>query len=217
MNRENRPNGRQRRTSALRLRRPETKVWNELSQHQPAQSPAMSRDNTIFRVWQIVELGPLLTSSNVVPSSTGLSFTINQMPQAATWLSAFDQYKIEFLELWITTTSSVSLQPDASRWYSVIDYDDDGTSITEAQIQQYGNVTDCNRSENVYRKFRPHIALSVNATGGAALARNAPSDWIDSAANSVKHFGLKLFMQVNVNALTLNLRGRYHVAFRNVF
>jgi hypothetical protein len=207
-----------RRNNKNHLRTPQTKVWNQFAQPLPAQSGLMKLDNQVYRVRQIVELNGILTSSAGAGVSQGLAFNLAQLPQVSSWTSVFDQYRIDAIELWITPTqATTTATPDGWRWYSAIDYDDDGTSITEAAIQQYTNVSDCNRMEAVYRKFRPHIEGAVNASGSAVLAQNIPSAWIDSANTIVKHFGLKLYMQATVITVLLGLRMRFHVSFKNVF
>jgi hypothetical protein len=205
-------------SSTPNLRRPQTQVWNQLSQRTPALSNVMNNDKRTYTFRQVYELGPWLTSSAGGGTSTGIALVLSQLPQYATWTAAFDQYKIDFIEAWIQPTqASTVASPDGWRWYNVVDYDDDGTSITETQIQQYQNVQDLARTEACYRKWRPHVAIGSNVGGSVVLSVNQPSEWINCAQVNVKHFGLKVYMQATAITVVLTMRLRYTVSFRQVF
>jgi hypothetical protein len=198
-------------------RTPTTHVWNIMSQRSPNLSNLMSGDNKVYSVSQMVEFGGILNSSNLGANSNGLAFSFGQVPQNSTWASVFDQYRIDEIELWIQPTQLLSTTVDSFRWYSVIDYDDDGVSTTEAAALAFQNVSDCGRFEGVYRRFRPHIAIAVAQSGGAPTARNAPSNWLDAGSTSIKHYALKVVTQSTATQVIISLRARFHLSFRNVF
>jgi len=212
----NRKQGQRRPMKRRNVRIPQTQVWNQLSMRTPALSNLMKADNRVYKVSQMVEFGSILVSSALGSNSNGLSFQLGQMAQASSWTSVFDQYRIDFIELWIQPTQA-STPMDGFRWYNVIDYDDDGVSTSEPAALAFENCADLGRTEACYRKFVPHIAIAVAQGGGAPTARNAPSNWLDCASTSIKHYALKVVTQMTATTVTLTLRARYHVSFKNVF
>jgi len=193
-----------------------TVVWNLQSQGMPNVSRLLKSDNVPHHVWQTAELGNLLTSSAGAEVDGVQGFTLNQIQGIASWLAVFDQYMIKEIEVWFTLSSAIANNSDNFRLATVVDYDD-VNSATYNALLQYANVTDTGRLEGVYRRFRPHMAMSVQTTGTTTTSRNVPSSWVDSAQPAAYHFGTKFSLTATSNTVVLAARVRYHIMFRNPF
>lgn len=197
-------------------RLPTTMVWNVLSQSYPNVGRLLRSDNVIHDVWQTADNGNFLTSSAGSETDIGRPYNIGQIQGISSWLAVFDQYRIKEIEVWITPSSSASSTVDNFRWLSVVDYDDASTPSFNGLLQ-YSNVTDAGRNEAVYRRFTPHITVTMNVAGSSVLAKNQTADWIDSAQPTATHFGIKVAMSSTATTVILAERVRFHLQFRNNF
>jgi len=187
-------------------------TWGVRSEAQPAMISA-AVDNQIYHIIQSFDSGTFLTSSAGADVFSATSFLLSFLPQYASLIAVFDQYRIAMIECWITPTyQDTSGGNSNSRYLTVIDYDDDNTPSTTGQLLSYSNCTDTSSYTGVYRKFVPHCASS-----GPSTNLNVTAPWIDSASSSAKHFGLKVGLFTSNVTTTLQLKTRYHVEFRNVF
>jgi hypothetical protein len=202
-------------------RNPQTKLWSVVAQHMPAYNISLTRDNVPYRVSQLVDNQTILTSSAGADVFYATAFQLANVDQFTSWTAVFDQYMIEALEVWlIPTYQSTSGGASNSVIYSVIDYDDSSTPVSVTALRQIQNCVETTAYEGTYRRWVPHIAMTTqNSTGSstASGSANRPSTWIDSATQSVNHYGFKCAMKASSVTTTLRLVVRYHMAFRNVF
>jgi len=182
------------------------------SQHFPNATRLSGSDNVIHNVWQTAELGNVTTSSSGGEVGGARAFSISDIQGIASWLAVFDQYKIIEIEAWMTPSGTTQVLVDNFRWLNVVDYDD-ASVFSFNQLLQYSNVADCGRNEGCYRRWRPHISVNVQSSN----ALNRPSDWIDSANQSIPHYALKWVLSSTGTSVVLGLRVRYHIQFRNAF
>jgi len=195
---------------------PTTVVWNIVSQHMPNVTRNTASDNVIHDVWQTAEVGNLFTSSSGGETNFARGFTINDIQGVSSWLAVYDQYRIREVEIWLQPVSSTTSVPpvDNFRWLSVVDYDDNVSPSFNALLQ-YSNVTDSSRYEAVYRRFRPHVGLSVGTSSSSVVAANVPSVWIDSGQTGPIHYGFKCSMTSTSTTTVITMRLRFHLQFRN--
>jgi len=192
-----------------------TILWNTVSGHAP--KGRLVTGNRVYRCTQFVEYGNQFTSSGGGEVDGAKYFILNDLTQVSSFTSLFDQYKIEEIEIWWSTTASGLVgASDNTRWLNVIDYDD-ANALTFNQLLQYPNVEDLSRNEGCYRRFRPHIATAAYNAGSPVFSGFAnETGWIDSGSPSVQHYGAKVALSATASTYVLTLRARFHLAFRNV-
>jgi hypothetical protein len=198
---------------------PDTQIWNQNSQHEPRFGQANSKDNKIYNIVQTCVNRAWLTSSTSGPAGQAKTFQMAyDVNQSGTLLSLFDQYRIMQVEVWLKPSTNLYANTNIASLYTAIDYDDVTIPSTEAQMQQYTNVTITGLNDGVYRRFRPHIASTVYQAGVASGYANVKSEWIDAASSTVSHYGFKaLVSTVSSSNINYDLIFRLWCQFRNVF
>jgi len=193
-----------------------TKVWNTLASPTPMGN-TMALDQMQHHFVQNIEYGLVLTSSAGAATFFAKSFILSDLPQQSSFTTLFDQYKIDNIEVWVTPTSTTNLNQTVVLWDAVIDYDDDTTPVTINQLLNYTNCVQQTATNGTYFRFRPHIAVGAYTGSVFTGFRNMPSDWIDSASVSVRHYGIKIGCTSAVNTVVFELRARMHFSTRNIF
>jgi len=173
------------------------------------------RDNSVYSITQDLNLGVVLTSSNVGYVSGFQNFQFNQVPNTTSWATVFDQYMIARIDFWLCV-SQTNNGGHNGQLYSAVDYDS-AASTTEAGIQQYQNGISGNFITGHFHSFVPHIALAAYSGAFTSYA-NRSHQWIDSASTTVQHYGMVFGVsQTTDNGITFLGRARYHLRFRNIF
>lgn len=126
-------------------------------------------------------------------SSFGLYFQLNDLAQASTFSSMFDQYRLDkvivhFIPLYVQTPVN-SAGYSFPNWIA-IDYDDVSLPSSRATMQEYENV----HLFAPYKKFsiaiKPRVAVA--AYGGTFTSYANEGDcWIDLGSPLTQHYGLK--------------------------
>jgi hypothetical protein len=205
--------------SSLNIK-PTTLNWNVNANRMPSFVNTISRDNRPYQVMQISNQGTVLSSNTSVAQMTAKQWSTTDIIQFSSYATVFDQYKIDFIELWLTPFGPATAPGYNSNIhiYSAVDYDDANAPTSLTAISQYENAVITRPSEGHYVKFRPHIAVA--AYGGAFTQfKNEPSDWLDVASGAVQHYGFKFGAEATLaNAdLKLDMETRITISFRNVF
>jgi hypothetical protein len=133
--------------------------------------------------------GTLFTTSSSVPTTYGLYTTIAGFAQSSEYLSLFDQYRIDLLEVWVRPTLSQgnSMFSDMA---SCIDLDDANTPISFAEVEAHQRSMVASGGAGRYHVWQPHVATAVYS-GAFTSFSNEPAGWIDSASPNVQHYGVK--------------------------
>jgi hypothetical protein len=196
---------------------PPAQSWSLLSGATPALTRVARFDNRPYKIVQLVDIGPILTSSAGAATFYGTAFNLNQLPQVASIQNIFDQYRIDQLEVWITPNTNSSLGTSTMQYYTAIDYDTSATPTTLSQLSQYSNVMETSSNDGHYRRWRPHIGVAVGIPNTSVQGMaNKKSDWIDCQTAGVNHNALVLGMQSNTTTTVLYLRVRFTISLRNV-
>lgn len=201
-------------SSAQRL--PHRSLWNINSQSWPRINDLRPQDNRIHTFVQTLDMGTLFTTSTTITTSGGSVFSASaNLAQFSSYSALFDQYRIDKLEVWIAcpTLNSVG----AGNWFTAIDYDSGATTLTAAQIQQYGNCLTSPIIQGHYHAWKPHMAVGAYSGSVFTAFKNEPSDWIDSASPTLQHFGVVAVAEATPSgAENINMSVRVTVSFRNV-
>jgi hypothetical protein len=178
--------------------------------------PAMSNyssSNKPYRFTQTVASANTLTTSTTLPTFVSYYFYLNQLDQVSNLQSVFDQYMIEYVELWFEPAGN---SPNNSgQLYTVVDYDDANNLTSINQAADYSNAMVSNINDGHYRRFRPHVAVATYS-GSFTSYGNSESMWIDMASAAVQHFGVKVAASVSFLAASYTVRSRFHIACRNI-
>lgn len=175
-------------------------------------------NNAVFRITQCFELLAYHVSATASTSFVATNFTIGVLDQIVSLTNVFDQYRIDFIEAWITPRIDTVVPSAASNpgiFHTVIDFDDSSTLTTIGQALDYSNVMMASGVVGHYRAWKPHVA-GVVQSGSQVSVHNLTSPWLDSANTSVQHYGLKTAWTVTDIVYTMDATFRIHCSFRNV-
>lgn len=118
-------------------------------------------------------------------------------PNSAEYSALFDSYRIVGIEMkMVYSGNSVTANQINNALPTLLmvnDYDDSNNTQT-AQLSQYDSMRVIQFGSGTSRtwKVRPRLQASVETSGGSILALTPPKGaWLDTAAPSVKYFGVK--------------------------
>jgi hypothetical protein len=165
-------------------------------------------------------LKPAVTSTSLAAGLYGISFTVGDLSEIASFTSIYDQYRIPRVELFIkpaTQLAAPSASPSYSFLYIVNDFDDVVPLATSDLALNYSNCTIIGPGQSHHRSIVP----AVNATSGASgttYQTQLPAPWLDCADTSVVHYGFKLSVtqSTSTNVNNWSVWCKYHVQFRGV-
>lgn len=172
---------------------------------------------TVTRLQQMIRVtdeyaGTLLQTSTTVPVYSALYFQLSSFGRASNYLTVFDQYHIERLEIWI---ENVSAQGATSfdLLATAIDLDDANTPTSIAEVESKQGALIGNGGAGRYFSWAPHMATAAYSGAFTSYA-NVPAGWIDSASPNVQHFGLKAFASPTGISQYVSYRVRATIGFR---
>jgi hypothetical protein len=158
-----------------------------------------------------------LTTSTTVPGYDAQYFSLaGSVSNYASYTSIFDEYRIELVEVWIS--SSVSQQTafttTMGMWSSAIDYDDANTPASVSTVSDKQNSITTNMFEAHYHRFEPKFA--VGTYSGTFVSFASATGWVDCGSPNVQHYGLKLAATSTPGgSQQMNQVTRITVAFRS--
>lgn len=173
-------------------------------------------------------------SQIVTAQSIGASFRLSDLPQSASFVALFDQYRItkvrvDFIPM---SNSSVVSGPggtagsiqginNAGLIATVIDYDDNA-GIGFAAMQEYESfkVTPAISSRTHSVTLVPRIAMAAYGVGAfTSYAIGPRGQWVDVASPAIEHYGMKMYIDPYASALagqTWQIMLYYDIEFRFV-
>jgi len=158
------------------------------------------------------------SQSAATPTFGTFNFTVASVADFSTLAAAFDQYRVDCLELIFTPhlTDSTSTQPQGYL-YTVLDLDDSTPFTATSQAQDYSSCITTRLVRPVRRCWKPRIAFATYAGAFTGFA-NVSESWIDCASTTVQHYGLKYALDQGAAAFlqVFDLTVRVRLSFRNV-
>jgi hypothetical protein len=156
-----------------------------------------------------------ITTSVTVPVFKGESFVLTNLAASAAYLSVFDQYKFDEIEVWIepviSQSSAIAL---VSNYATAVDVDDANTPAAFTDVNDHQSAVVSNGEAGHYHHWKPHVATAVYSGAFTSFA-NEPACWIDSASPNVQHYGLKFATNsATSTAIIYSLTVRARVSFR---
>jgi len=182
-----------------------------------------SSENKVFTIVQTTN-DYTLAQAAITPSFLSFNFSLDQLPQYTSWTAVFDQYKFDQVQVIIRPMyNAVGLASLSTvrvpQLFTVIDYDDNATPSTLAQLQEYSNCKIAVQ-ETTCCTFAPHMAVAAYSGSAFTDFANLAPSWIDAASPDVKHYGVKMGCDPGVSGQTLlqawNVSVRYQISFRNI-
>ena len=170
-------------------------------------SPAQTQITATLRYdtvnWMVI--------SATVPVYASEYITIAKLDASSKYLTLFDQYRIEEVEVW--------LEPDdprdtgsSSPLATGVDIDDANVPTTFDQVaDKQGSLVSSGLAAR-YHRWVPHVAVAVYSGAFTSFA-NSPPMWIDVGSPNVQHYGLKA-ASTALRAQSMNLSVRAKVSFR---
>jgi len=181
----------------------------------PSLEHVRPQDNRIHSFIQQLDLGTILTTSNVGSVTAAQSFTLSQVPNNTAYVALFDQYRIREIEFWAYPAQSNN-GGHTGTLYSAVDYDN-APALTPSTISQYSNV--CMSPLTTmghYHRFRPHVAVAAYSGAFTSFANQA-AQWIDCSSATVQHYGIGLVSSTTTdNNIVIAGMVRFHLEFRNI-
>jgi hypothetical protein len=184
--------------------------WSLISGRFPHMNEQLFKDNQVWNFETSLTTDGVFTTSTSTPTSVGLTFTGNAIPEFASFTAIFDQYRMVKVRCWFIPGSAST----SSLWKSVVDYDNTATTATSAFFDEYNNCHTSTLSNCHYREFQLHAAIAAYSGTFTSFA-NEPSPWIDCASPSVAHYGVKLYAETSVATASVSLITKYWFQFRN--
>jgi hypothetical protein len=192
----------------------QSKTWNVLAERAPRSVLPRELDVRPYVFVQDVDFGNAFVTNATGFATYAQMYTLSQVPQQATFTALYDQYRISLIEVWLTPEVQ-GVQSNSALLLSVIDYDDANTPTNEAYLENYQNMIMTNIQEGHYRVFVPHVAIA-SYSGTFTSFANMEAPWIDSASNTVAHYGIKAGTTMTNAVIAIGSRVRFTIEFRNV-
>jgi len=175
-------------------------------------------DNTTYNFIETDTQVGLLNTSTSISQAFGTYSALNGVPNASNYAALFDQYRIVQVEIWIVPQIGGSggiLLNAGTLLKTVVDYDNTTTTATQAYFDDFANCHTTGIQSGHYRRYTPHVATAAYS-GAFTSFSNVPAPWIDTASNSVQHYGLKIYSDATpLGAISVDVITRYHLQFRN--
>jgi len=154
------------------------------------------------------------TTSTTVPTFAALSFTLSALSGSSNYLTIFDQYRIDQVEVWLEPNIPASVSPAYGLLATCVDLDDATTPTVVNQVENHQGALVAQGSQGRYHKWKPHIAVA-SYQGTFVGFTNLGDQWIDSGSPNVQHYGFKVAAGTTGAAVvSYNLSIRCVVSFR---
>lgn len=153
-----------------------------------------------------------LVNSAVGFAGAGLFFTAADV-SSASFLTAFDQYRIDRIEVWLEPQLANADPRVTAQWVSAVDMDDANVPGTFETVAHKPGAVIGSGTAGHYHCFTPHVADALYA-GVFTSFGNRTSPWIDSASPAVQHYGIKIGLSPSPSAVGYTATARYTMSFR---
>jgi len=194
---------------------PDGTVWAIAGSPMPASRiPRRINDKVYGLVQEFTSLAILSASSTSINTYFSADFALSLVDQVSSLTAIFDQYRVAWLEAWITPRCIQSSNAP-TQYSTVVDLDDYNVLTTYPSSLDYQNVVQSTVYEGHYRSWEPHAALAAYSGTFVSYA-NVGNMWVDCASTGVQFYGIKGAVTPTTTAFPFDLVYRVHLLFRNV-
>jgi len=178
------------------------------------------RGQKLYLYKRFVGLGTI-SVSNSIPTYGSYDFSLNDLPNYSELQSLYDMYKINCVKLTFLPqqTQSISIgsinNPNASaRFFSVIDYNDNGTPTSVNELRQYQSC----KFTSILRPHKRVIFKPRIQDNGQTYSPGSP--WVNTSAADQNYFGLKYAIEAMESTTTTSMEytveAKYYLSFKCV-
>jgi hypothetical protein len=169
--------------------------------------------------------GANLPSAQLTDTFGVFAFELQDLPQAATFTSAFDQYRIDRVRLHLAANQNVNAVNAATSaiafppLIAVVDRDDSTALTTVNAALEYDELQMVKEYQSMTIDLKPALApafYQVGAFAGYGVSPGTP--WLDAASPAIRYYGIKTAMAATASAINVSwsVLAEYFVSFRNV-
>jgi len=189
-------------------RRSDAKFYNVAAGRPYPRLTSMQQAITVTVSTTIVSF---VTSSST-PVYASKSFSLVDFGGTSSYLTVFDQYRFDMLEVWLEpmTGTSVNGYPAVA---SCVDNDDANVPTTYNSIADHQEALVGEGQAGRYHKWKPHMAVAV-FSGAFTSYGNQAAGWIDSSSTAVQHYGFKVGVLGASTTTAYTLTARATLSFR---
>lgn len=145
-----------------------------------------------------LSLGNNIEAIPTSPLFGSIAFEVGDLDDFSSLSAAFDQYRIDYVDVYIRPRSNLAVSPIATSpnqsnpsLYAVVDRDDTNTPTSIAQLRQYNECTECADYEGIHFGFIPSVTPAYYQSGSFVGYGVEEGKWIDVASSAVPHYGIK--------------------------
>jgi len=180
------------------------------------QSSLYSPDGAVFRVTQSNASSAFLTASSSITAFANFAFQLNQVDQYSSLQQVFDQYRVDWVEIWLVPRVGTNTNNSANfgQVVSCIDYDDSNALATYQAGCDYNNALQSSGLNGHYRKFKPRMATAAFAGTFTSYANQR--SWVDTSYPAVYWYGAKFAITATSATPVFDLQWRALISFRCV-
>lgn len=174
------------------------------------------RGTKVFLYKRFCSLGTIAADSTL-DQFAAYSFELNNLPGFAEFTSLYDFYKINAVKISFIPTQTVSnslstiSNAQNSRFFSVIDYNDDTAPTSLDELRQYASC----RYTSIFRTHKRYIYKPKYSIQSYVQSRQ----WINTATPSTEWYGLKIGIEAMGSTVSTSMNYRveakYYVSFKN--
>jgi len=160
-----------------------------------------------------IDLPVWLSSSVTVPVFVGQQFNLGQFNDTSEYTTLFDQYRFNYIEVWIEPASAFLSSANTGILSSTVDLDDANTPSSVQNVEGKQTSISSNGVTGHYHRWNPHMAVAAYSGVFTAFA-NDPAGWIDCSSNTVQHYGIKAGITATTAIYNWNVTVRANISFR---
>lgn len=181
------------------------------------------RNRGIGRMYTIEEIVSLtnIASSATAVTYGALTFQLSDLSTSSSLTTLFDKYRLKEVEIVffpIDNQYNIDVTGSATigNFYTAIDFDNNATPTSVAQVERYSTSVTTSGNKPQYRHFRPRTVRPVYISGvSTGYSEGRPDDWLDCAYPSIPYYALlyALSQTANAGTCTYGVRVRYVFQF----
>ncbi len=151
-----------------------------------------------YTVTEVINGTPILNGLATLYGSLG--FTASLLPNASSWSAVFDRYRIRSVDVSFYPTNvqinEGGTLTNAPLFHTAIDFDDDATPTSVAQLQRYSTYAGTIATSGIRRHFVPRSARLQYLSGvSSGYAEEDIETWRDCAYMNIPHYGIKYALE----------------------
>jgi len=201
------------------LKSMDEKLGNQLTSIEPAVRDVVLPRIKREKIYSFVGSTSLtLNSSTTVETDVSYQFNLQALGNATSFEAVFDQYRIIGIKASFfpetapaSSTTGINNVPPI---YTVIDYDDNNTTII-TNLLQYDTLKVAPYNAVFERSLTPRMALAAYSGAFTSYASGSSRMWIDCNSPTVSYYGLKVGIPVTSFVFSWTVITEYTIQFRN--